>query len=181
MGTHQRSVVFHYKQPVMQKAFPCHDVFRRLHKTGFPQIIRFFKHLSRSKMSCYTDFWGRFYIYGKCYLTEFENLLIFSCVLQINLHMKSWIRNVHKLCPILLCCHYAWFFCCYEMLSWYNSSLNHVMACSLMVALSYQLYQYRKISNIRRTKSPNLNVSRLFLQLSLPNPMKPGVKSRMKM
>ena len=40
---------------------------------------------------------------------------------------------------------------------------------------------YRKISNIRRTKSPNLNASRLVLQFSLPNPMKPGVKSRMKM
>ena len=40
---------------------------------------------------------------------------------------------------------------------------------------------YRKISNIRRTKSPNLNVSRLVFQLSLPNPSKPGVKSRMKM
>ena len=40
---------------------------------------------------------------------------------------------------------------------------------------------YRKISNIRRTKSTNLNASRLVLQLSLPSPMKPGVKSRMKM
>ena len=40
---------------------------------------------------------------------------------------------------------------------------------------------YRKISNIRRTKSPNLNVSRLVLQLPLPNPMKLGFKSRMKM
>ena len=40
---------------------------------------------------------------------------------------------------------------------------------------------YCKIYNISRTKSPNLNVSRLVLQLSLPNPMKPGVKSRMKM
>ena len=40
---------------------------------------------------------------------------------------------------------------------------------------------YRKISNIRCTESPNLNVYRLVLQLSLPNPMKPGVKSRMKM
>ena len=40
---------------------------------------------------------------------------------------------------------------------------------------------YRKISNIRRIKSQNLNVCRLVLQLSLPNPMKPGVKSRMKM
>ena len=40
---------------------------------------------------------------------------------------------------------------------------------------------YRKISNIRRINSPNLNVSRLVLQLSLPNPLKPGVKSRMTM
>ena len=40
---------------------------------------------------------------------------------------------------------------------------------------------YRKISNIRRTEYLNLNVSRLALQLPLPNPMKPGVQSRMKM
>ena len=40
---------------------------------------------------------------------------------------------------------------------------------------------YHKISNIRRTKSPNLNVSSHVLPLSLPNPTKPGVKSRMKM
>ena len=40
---------------------------------------------------------------------------------------------------------------------------------------------YRKISNIGHTKSLNLNVSHLVLQLSFPNPMKPGVKSRMKM
>ena len=40
---------------------------------------------------------------------------------------------------------------------------------------------YRKISNISFTKSQNLNASRLVLQLSLPYPMKPGVKSRMKM
>ena len=40
---------------------------------------------------------------------------------------------------------------------------------------------YRKISNISRTKSQNLNDSRIVLQLSLPNPLKSGVKSRMKM
>ena len=40
---------------------------------------------------------------------------------------------------------------------------------------------YRKISYIRQTKSPNLNVSLLVVQLSLPNPMTPDVKSRMKM
>ena len=41
--------------------------------------------------------------------------------------------------------------------------------------------QYRQISNVRRTKSQQLNVSRLILQLSSPYPLKPGVKSRMKM
>ena len=40
---------------------------------------------------------------------------------------------------------------------------------------------YCKISNIRRTKSQNLYVSRLGLQLSLPNILKPNVKWRMKM
>ena len=43
------------------------------------------------------------------------------------------------------------------------------------------VYKYRKLSDIRRTKSPNLKVSRLVLQLSFPNQMKPGVKSRIKM
>ena len=40
---------------------------------------------------------------------------------------------------------------------------------------------YRQISNIRYTKSQNLNVSRLVLQLSLYGLLKSGVKSRMKM
>ena len=42
--------------------------------------------------------------------------------------------------------------------------------------MTLQIWNYRKISNIRHTKSPNLNVSCLVLQLSLHNPMKPGVK-----
>ena len=41
--------------------------------------------------------------------------------------------------------------------------------------------QYCKTSCKSRTKSQNLNVSPLSLQLSLLNPMKPGVKSSMKM
>ena len=40
---------------------------------------------------------------------------------------------------------------------------------------------YCEISNISHTKSQNFNVSRLILQLSLPNLLKPGVKSPMKM
>ena len=41
--------------------------------------------------------------------------------------------------------------------------------------------QYRQTCNISRTKSQNLDVSRLVLQVSLSNPLEPGVKSSMKM
>ena len=41
--------------------------------------------------------------------------------------------------------------------------------------------EYCQTSNTRCTKSQNLNVSRLVLQLSLSNPLQPGVKSSMKM
>ena len=44
-----------------------------------------------------------------------------------------------------------------------------------------KIFIYRQISNIRRSNSQNFNVCRLALQLSLPNPLKPGIKSEMKM
>ena len=47
--------------------------------------------------------------------------------------------------------------------------------------VSYIDRNYRKTSCISRTKSQNLNTSRLVMQLSLPNSLKPGVKSIMKM
>ena len=47
--------------------------------------------------------------------------------------------------------------------------------------MQYVTLYYRKVSNIRRTKCQNLNESRLVLQLSVPNPLKPSVKSIMKM
>ena len=40
---------------------------------------------------------------------------------------------------------------------------------------------YRQTSNISGTEFQNLNASVLVLQLSLPNPLKPCVKSTMKM
>ena len=51
---------------------------------------------------------------------------------------------------------------------------------SLVLAPEWLNY-YRKISNIRHTKSQNLNDFRFILQLSLSNLLKLGVKSRMKM
>ena len=48
-------------------------------------------------------------------------------------------------------------------------------------AIDYLQHNYRKTSSISRTKYQNLNVSCFLLQWSLPNPLKPGVKLRMKM
>ena len=52
---------------------------------------------------------------------------------------------------------------------------------TMFVAIMHTPRDYRQVSNIRRTQSPNINASRLVLQLSLPNPLKPGVKLWMKM
>ena len=57
----------------------------------------------------------------------------------------------------------------------------NTVAADAMEDQATSICTYRKISNIRRTESLNLIASRLVLQLSLPDPMKPGVKSRMKM
>ena len=53
------------------------------------------------------------------------------------------------------------------------------MATSYTISLTY--VEYRQVSNIRRTKFQHLKDSRTVLRLSLPNPLKPDVKSRMNM
>ena len=44
-----------------------------------------------------------------------------------------------------------------------------------------ELNAYRRVSNIRRTKSQHLNDSRNVLRLSLPNPLKPDVKAMLQL
>ena len=53
------------------------------------------------------------------------------------------------------------------------------MYCNRLSCMSIRKHNfsyYRKTSSINHTKSQNLTVSRVVLQLSLPNPLKPGVK-----
>ena len=50
----------------------------------------------------------------------------------------------------------------------------------MQTTITWNEEKYRKVSNIRRTKSQDLNVSHLGLQLSLCNILKPSVKWRMK-
>ena len=57
-------------------------------------------------------------------------------------------------------------------LHWYCNIIENIF---LNVHMKQFLNNYRQISNISHTKSQNLNVSCLVLQLSLSNPLKPGV------
>ena len=67
--------------------------------------------------------------------------------------------------------NYSNFYCAY---SWFWS----IVAPNMKLTTDSN---YHKTSCIRHTKSQNLNISCLLLQWSLPNPLKPGVKLRMKM
>ena len=60
-------------------------------------------------------------------------------------------------------------------------TLNNVKIQPLKSQLKIEHPIYRQVSNIRRTKHQHLKDSRTVLRLSLPNPLKPDVKSRMKM
>ena len=67
----------------------------------------------------------------------------------------------------------------FEMLIFFSTT-SHLSTCVDYTAVFCWISEYRQVSNIRHTKSQNLNVSCLVLQLSLRNLLKPGVKSRMK-
>ena len=67
---------------------------------------------------------------------------------------------------------------CMEMVFLSGNVLNFGQCSSRWFSDSHQAYH--QTSNIGSTEIQNLNVSRLVLQLSLPSPLKPGVKSRMK-
>ena len=76
-------------------------------------------------------------------------------------------------------------YCDIHQLTWSIMKAADVLASNKDLAISNfyadSTVTTRKIYNIRRTRSPNLNVTRLVLQLSLPNQLKPGFKSIMKM
>ena len=51
----------------------------------------------------------------------------------------------------------------------------------MLTEMPFSNMDYPQVSNIRRTKSQHLKDSRIVMWLSLANPLKPDVKSRMKM
>ena len=61
---------------------------------------------------------------------------------------------------------------------WVKVLLKNIYLASVLLPVGFQ---DRQISNISHTKSQTLNASRLVLHLSLPNLLKPCLKSKMKM
>ena len=61
---------------------------------------------------------------------------------------------------------------------WWRHHVEKVEATSMKY---HSEKYYRQVSNIRRTKFQQLKDYRTVLRLSLPNPLRPDVKSRMKM
>ena len=77
-----------------------------------------------------------------------------------------------------------------DFMSWRLLLVNHLLVSKFFISWCPFHYQncnqisnftYCQTSKIRCTESQNLNVSRLVLHSTLPNPLKPDVKSRMKM
>ena len=129
------------------------------------------------------------------------NLLKFwPCCTQNHLVAEVGTRHSQQILSNQLCrlCISLWYklWCRLGISEYHPINIQHKTQ-DIWPALSWQIFKMRlchktpyithhiledycQISNKRHTKSPNLNVSRLVLQLSLPNPLKPGVKSRVK-
>ena len=98
-------------------------------------------------------------VLGKCSLGCTCEHLVLHEKLKNDLLIAPNVLKIHSTANLVQKCYRA-----------YDES-----GCSVMVVI------YSKTFNIRCTKSQNLNDSHLVLQLSLPNPLEPGVESRMKM
>ena len=81
--------------------------------------------------------------------------------LHFRVQMPAWMRRTLAIC--------------------HSELLNEYDTVELPFVVVWALTEYRQVSNIRRTEFQHLKDSRTVLRLSLPNPLKPDVKSRMKM
>ena len=126
------------------------------------------------------------------------------CVTELSKHRLGMTSSVFWIsCNALYFCRPCTIpfsgLCCTQFAAWnivlyqYDDTVEYDMIKRVAIIRICQIWNswkaprvmvhlfYQRISNLRCTKSPNLNVSCLVVQLSLPNPMWPVVKSRMKM
>ena len=117
---------------------------------------------------------------------KLDILNIMNCVKAYLLHMYI---NIYLIISRLE--HISWRWYSHLVITSWHGQTFHITGVLLEIwnammlmwhhCYTWETTNYRKISNIRNTKSQNFNVSRLSLQLSLHNILKPSVKWRMKM
>ena len=123
---------------------------------------------------------------------------VFKCIFLMEI-VELWLKfhwNLFPMVKLIVCQH--WFrkwlgttqVTSHYLNQWWPRLLTHIWVTRPQWINNDQLLGwgyvcsynvYRKTSSISRTKSQNLNVSCLLLLWSLPNPLKPGAKLRMKM
>ena len=86
----------------------------------------------------------------------------------VNIFANFW----HWCCMQYFCYIRPWFNGTLLLLPHIDISKSPLASLVNIVFVRYIIHKYRQTSNIRHTKSQNVNVSLLVLQLTLPNPLK---------
>ena len=111
-----------------------------------------------------------------------KSLIYPFCEQKKILSPQKWFADeVHKSCTFQFFTHNT--LCSCLFLSLLSANKNPVIQWIIWQypRASCILWNYHQVSNISHTKSQHLKDPRTVLRLSLPNPLKPDVKSRMKM
>ena len=117
--------------------------------------------------------------------TNFSEILIETCTFSFKkMHLKMLSGKWRPFCLGLNVLKVATTYETYPH-PHIQSSVWELRVTNLLLCIFVDVIEsndvYHQTSSVSNTKTPNLNVSRLVLQLSLPNPLKPGVKSWVKM
>ena len=201
-GVHQWPVDSPHKWPVMWKDFPCHDVIMhwqnpRQRLTLLSHVVlrptwrkRFYFFMFRVVLLSYADLKVETNdLWLKCRILTFNDNIRRTHFVSFQLPIVT--ANEENTMKVISCrirsrCIHnnrsspTIFFL--ALLPLPLLQILHVLPWLLLpISVHCRFNYYRQVSNIRRTKSQHLKDSRTVLRLSLPNPLKPDVKSRMKM
>ena len=120
-------------------------------------------------------------------MVPFDDVTITMPIRHIHMILQYWIRTAHpkvakSALPYLTMNNNCLVTCEAFASYFYSQLLPHPRPKFIIHGKIYIIqYVYCQISNMNHTKSQNLIVSHHALPSSLPNPLKPGVKLRMKM
>ena len=132
----------------------------------------------QSSVKSYVNNIGFIAVYGlnKGHIAPYTNNFKRKCVKNYCKIFGGWVGGEGVLD---VCCEFGESWPCCDRL--YHTHKRNIVTAVSWRAPIITPHNCHRFSNISRTQSKNINVSRLVLQLSLSNALKPGVKLRMRM